>query len=202
MIFTDSPVIQNGSLNPVKDRNRIRKRGGSTATQLSPSRWRTSNQSRIYSAKLFDALRRVRSTSSPVKSRGRSIREAADRALAVAAGGRTRWSSAILASRSIRLKNRRIRPVGGGERRTKLLGAVRRGGKMPAVERKVKFLGRLVPGCRKLALPTLLEEASDYIAALEMQVRAMTNLAEKLSGFAGVPAVSRSESDSGNPIPR
>ncbi|CAA6662212.1 unnamed protein product [Spirodela intermedia] len=47
--------------------------------------------------------------------------------------------------------------------------------------RKVKVLARLVPGCRKLPIPLLLEEASDYIAALEMQIRAMNTLAKVLS---------------------
>lgn len=202
MIFTDSPAIeQNGDLNPAKDRNIVRKSGRSTEAQLSPSRWRTSKQNRIYSSKLFDALRRIRGTDSPVKPHGRSIKVAADRALAVTARGRTRWSNAVLAGRSIRRKYRRIQPVGGGERRSNLLSAVRRSVKIPAVERKVKFLSRLIPGCRKLSLPSLLEEASDYIAALELQVRVMASLAEKLSGFAGGLVANRPESDSSGPIP-
>jgi hypothetical protein len=57
-----------------------------------------------------------------------------------------------------------------------------KGKSLPAVQRKVRVLGRLVPGCRKQPLPVILDEATDYIAALEMQVRAMSALADRLSG--------------------
>ncbi|KAB1227393.1 hypothetical protein CJ030_MR1G020882 [Morella rubra] len=136
------------------------------------------SQQRIYSTKLVEALRHVRQNSLPTSKSpsGREIRHAADRVLAVAAKGRTRWSRAILASRlSLRLansrKHRKAKPgkVTGCSR----LKRPEKKRSLPAVQKKVKVLGRLVPGCRKVSFPNLLEEATDYIAALEMQVRAM-----------------------------
>jgi len=52
---------------------------------------------------------------------------------------------------------------------------------LPAVQRKVKVLSRLVPGCRKQTLPVVLEETTDYIAAMEMQIRAMTAILSAVS---------------------
>ncbi|XP_072959796.1 transcription factor bHLH149-like [Typha angustifolia] len=153
----------------------------------SPSKWRNEGEQKTYSSKLLEALRRVRSASlapaDPPPSR--AVRDAANRALAVAARGRTRWSRAILSSRSIKLKamKRRARKPSGGSRSSPGLASKR----SPVVQRKAKVLGRLVPGGRKLSFPTLLEEASDYISALEMQVRAMSSLAELLSAVGGPP---------------
>ncbi|XP_029129733.1 uncharacterized protein LOC109811045 isoform X2 [Cajanus cajan] len=53
-------------------------------------------------------------------------------------------------------------------------------GKSARVQRKVRLLKLLVPGCRKKLLADILEEANDYISALEMQVRAMSVLADLL----------------------
>ncbi|KAJ4721988.1 Transcription factor protein [Melia azedarach] len=166
-------------------------------------KWKSETQQQIYSSKLVQALNQVNiagaaaaagaSTSAP--RRGRAVREAADRVLAVAAKGRTRWSRAILTNR-LKLKFRKQKrpqrvpapPAVSASSRSKKAGfsVLRLKAKsLPTVQRKVRVLGRLVPGCRKQPLPVILEEATDYIAALEMQVRAMSALAELLSGSGG-----------------
>ncbi|GAB2217843.1 hypothetical protein Droror1_Dr00001055 [Drosera rotundifolia] len=156
--------------------------------------WKSEKTEKLYSSRLLRALREVRlnpPASSSAPRRGRVVREAADRALAVSARGRTRWSRAILASR-LRLnfiRKKRKRNIAESSsamdsessRKRKGAVAMRMKGKMPAVQRKARFLGRLVPGCRKEPLPVILEEAGDYIEALEMQIRAMTALTELLS---------------------
>jgi hypothetical protein len=64
------------------------------------------------------------------------------------------------------------------------------------VQERLRALGRLVPGCRKLPAPDLLEEAVDYVAALQMQVSTMRALADalaaaQLSDDAGAAAAER-----------
>ncbi|ERN03301.1 hypothetical protein AMTRI_Chr02g219870 [Amborella trichopoda] len=147
------------------------------------------NQSQLqwktYASKLVEALRHVRKRNgnSSKISPSRQIRETADRTLAIAAKGRTRWSRAILASRrSTTLK--KVKRAGLYRLRkpahTKLVRATKRSSenKTPAIERRVLALGRLIPGGRKMGLPVLLEEAGDYISALEIQVKAMRAIAE------------------------
>lgn len=155
-------------------------------------KWRTEREHKIYSSKLLEALRRVRSSTPEAQGlrRSRVIREAADRALAVAARGRTRWSRAILSNRKLKLKRRRPAPsslqstsTASGHRDQ----STSKTNRSPILERKAAVLGRLVPGGRKLSFPMLLEEASDYIAALQMQVRAMSALATILSASGGTP---------------
>lgn len=159
-----------------------------TAEGRDQQRWRTEVEQQIYSSRLAEALRRVsRRRPSPYARspiNGRLVRETADCVLAATAKGRTRWSRAILASRfRQRLARRRRKkkllcrkPSRVAEAKNEKIR------KLPAVQRKVKILGRLVPGCRKLSFPNLLEEATDYISALEMQVKAMAALAELLAG--------------------
>ncbi|CAI0446540.1 unnamed protein product [Linum tenue] len=154
-----------------------------------PRRWRTEAEHRIYSTKLLEALRSSRRSSSSASASGTLVRDAADRVLAAAARGSTRWSRAILASRR-RLtrvrKVRRARVIGEARstdrRKQKLFAAAE---EEPAVEKRIRTLSRLVPGCRKAPLPNLLEEVGDYIAALEMQVKAMAALAEILAPGGG-----------------
>ncbi|CAL1397454.1 unnamed protein product [Linum trigynum] len=199
-MISSNPVT-NSSANSDRSK-RKKKRKAASAEQYRQEealKWRTESQQQIYSSKLIQALSQVQlNPSSPsAPRRGRAVREAADRALAVSARGRSRWSRAILTSR-IKLKFRKqqnkhqqrqrivsaVAAAGGsGRARKPRVSVLRlRGKSLPAVQRKVRLLGRLVPGCKKEPLPVILEEATDYIAALEMQVRAMSALAELLSG--------------------
>ncbi|XP_050372572.1 transcription factor bHLH148-like [Argentina anserina] len=161
----------------------------------SHAKWKSPAQQHLYSSKLLQALHHVDPTTSssstcpPPPPRGRAVREAADRVLAAAAKGRTRWSRAILTNR-LKIKFRQHRKqsaaaasaAGVGRLKKQKFSVLRLKGKgLPAVQRKVRVLGRLVPGCRKQPLPVILEEATDYIAALEMQVRAMSRLTQLLS---------------------
>ncbi|CDY34943.1 BnaA01g32740D [Brassica napus] len=186
-----------------------RRNNAASATAGDGDRWRSEKQQRNYSAKLIQALQQVRLSSSAAetpsptaKKRGKAVREAADRALAVSARGRTLWSRAILANR-IKLKFRKqkrprpaaipaVIPTGSssssnsGRWKKRRVTVVKLNKKsIPTVNRKVRVLGRLVPvpGCKKESVPVILEEATDYIQALEMQVRAMNSLVELLSGY-------------------
>ncbi|KAF8683916.1 hypothetical protein HU200_044863 [Digitaria exilis] len=183
----------------VEERGRKRKRAdgaGSTAAggaEAQPSKWRTRREHEIYSSKLLEAIRLVRAGSSSSSgsgaTRGRAVREAADRALAVAARGRTHWSRAILASRRRRfqaVRRARLRaPATPPSRHNAAASAAAtgQGSSAPPLAEKARMLGWLVPGCRRLSFPTLLEETTDYIEALQMQVRTMAALAEALSAI-------------------
>lgn len=166
--------------NPTNSESTSETRKRKRIQNLKNSRWKIQTNQNQYSSKLLEAVRHVRLSNPAPK--GRLVREAADRALAIAARGRTRWSRAILAKRSVKIRSRK--------RNIKSPVPLKNSGRTAAnsssadsgeVERKARVLGRLVPGCRKLEFPKLLEETTDYIAALEMQVRAMSALAQILS---------------------
>ncbi|OIW00153.1 hypothetical protein TanjilG_29143 [Lupinus angustifolius] len=192
--------------NPVTntDRSRDSKRRKKNKSQLrhqqqhsnSPTKWKSQEQQQIYSSKLHKAL----TTSSPPRG-GKAVREAADRVLAATAKGRTRWSRAILTNRlklkfrKQRNKKQRMIAAATGISRCKKprVSVLKLKGKgLPSMQRKVRFLGGLVPGCRKEPLPVILEETIDYIPALEMQVRAMTALFNLLSSSGDAASASNS----------
>ncbi|KAI3469268.1 hypothetical protein Pfo_025931 [Paulownia fortunei] len=160
--------------------------------------WKSDAQQQIYSSKLLHALQQVRlssGSSGAQASAPKRVHEAAYRVLAATAKGRSRWSRAILTNR---LKLKFMKKNNIIKRQRKVMSIISTGNNrvqkkskvsvlrlkskcLPAFQRKASVLSRLVPGCRKQPLPVVLEEATDYIAALEMQVRAMSALAERLS---------------------
>ncbi|KAJ8626841.1 hypothetical protein MRB53_020148 [Persea americana] len=168
------------------------------------TRWRTAAQQRIYGQRLLQALKSARrsSSSSQPLAPSRAIKEAADSALALTAKGQTRWSRAIL---SRRWRTRKLLLKAGGKIRSRSSNPKRIGrpglgsgspsdprqGEEEKVRVRLRVLSRLVPGCRKLSTPTLLEEAADYVAALEMQVKAMRTLSDL---FSSATLSSRAES--------
>ncbi|XP_018437466.1 transcription factor bHLH147-like isoform X2 [Raphanus sativus] len=170
------------------------------STSHSPStKWRSEKQQQIYTTKLARALRDLRVTQpsssfSPPRDDGRAVREVADRALAVTARGKTRWSRAMI-SKAVKLKLRKHKrrrlsnpvtspAVTTGSLRSKTVTRVEAKG-VASVQRKVRALSRLVPGCRKQTLPVVLEETTDYIAAMEMQIRTMTAILSAVSSPTG-----------------
>lgn len=144
-------------------------------SQADSTAWKSASDHKIYASKLVDALR--------TRTSGSTVRETADRVLALSAKGRSRWSRAIITNRlklqmkMIKHKNKRKNTKVAATKRSKNLirtPPVKK--RLLAVQEKARDLSRLVPGCRKITFPNLLDEVSDYIAALEMQVRAMSAL--------------------------
>ncbi|XP_066395625.1 transcription factor bHLH149-like [Miscanthus floridulus] len=164
------------------------------------SKWRTPRAQQAYSSKLLQALRLVRGgggtgTLITCSASAPAVRDAAYRALAVAARGRSHWSRAILASsRRCRaphcLRARRPPPPRPRQRQQQQQGGETEERRPGGLAGRAKVLGRLVPGCRSLSLPALLAEVSDYIAALEMQVRAMGQLTHDLAASASASSSS------------
>ncbi|CAL4922339.1 unnamed protein product [Urochloa decumbens] len=202
----------------VEERGRKRKRAESAPeADAQPSKWRKRREHEIYSSKLLEAIRLVRAGSSAAAGgppRGRAVREAADRALAVAARGSTHWSRAILASSHRRrlqsVHRARLRAPASPSKRhgaatsacasaSASTTAAGHGSGTPPLARRARMLGRLVPGCRKLSFPTLLDETTDYIEALHMQIRVMTALTEALSAISGAGSSSSGAGSSSSP---
>ncbi|KAJ3694481.1 hypothetical protein LUZ60_009961 [Juncus effusus] len=184
------------SSSPSSSRPKARKKPAQSDSLPHPqTKWQSGTQERLYSSRLVDALQAARSRSqAPVGSR--AVKEAADSALALTARGRSRWSRAILLNRhsckrkvlvkaggKIRRSRNRQLAVSESERKRQLAGSEppRGADKEKQVEERLKRLGKIVPGCKKLSPANLLEEAADYVAALELQVRTMRALAEALS---------------------
>lgn len=177
------------------------KPGGAAAAagSAAQTKWRSGTQERIYGRRLLDALRATRSAAPHPHPhpQPRAVKEAADSALALTARGQSRWSRAILLAGAASRRRRVLVKAGGKIRRhprpqaraaaaaAKAATAASAGEPPMLKERKVKdrlrVLGRLVPGCRKLQAPDLLEETADYVAALQMQVKAMRALADALA---------------------
>ncbi|XP_074340590.1 transcription factor bHLH148-like isoform X2 [Apium graveolens] len=176
------------SIKTKKNRSQIEKIQTQSQNQ-SEIKWKSEVQQQLYSSKLLHALQNIQPSTSPNTRPGKIVREAADRVLAATAKGQTRWSRAILRNRlklkfMKKSKKQRVAVTGSSRSSNKPnVSKVKIKSKnLQAVQRKGRVLGRLVPGCKKQSLPVVLEEATDYIAALEMQVRAMAALADLLSG--------------------
>nr|WKV22684.1 bHLH16 [Bupleurum chinense] len=206
---TTSDRSRESSRRKKKKRSQISRENQSQNPNTDQITWKSETQQQLYSSKLLQALRQVRlDSSSSAPRRGKAVREAADRVLAATAKGKTRWSRAILTNR-LKIKfiknsrRRRVAVSGAGRlpKKPKVSILKLKSKNLPAVQRKARFLGRLVPGCRKQPLPVVLEEASDYIAALEMQVRAMASLADLLSGGSGSSSGSAMALDQNRPSP-
>ncbi|KAG5548998.1 hypothetical protein RHGRI_014394 [Rhododendron griersonianum] len=144
--------------------------------------WKSDAEQQTYSVKLIEALSQRSHGDSSRMAAVSAVRETADRLLATAAKGRTRWTYIIHVVRLKLNKNKHKK-----QKKRKAAGFIRSmkpeaKKQISAAQRKARFLSWLVPGCQKLSFLNLLEEATDYIAALEMQVRAMTELAGLLTG--------------------
>lgn len=200
-LISQNPVTNTDRSRDASKRRKKKKAQIKQQEQQNHIKWKSPAQQQIYSSKLHQALAKVnlRSPDSTAPRRGKAVREAADRVLAVTAKGKSRWSRAILTHR-LKLKFRKHKrqrvtpaqaPAGPARSKKPRVSVLRLKGKsLPAVQRKVRFLGRLVPGCRKQPVPVILEEAIDYISALEMQVRAMSSLADLLSSSSSAPPTS------------
>ncbi|KAG6501931.1 transcription factor bHLH149-like [Zingiber officinale] len=164
-------------------RNKTESSGGKAQP---PTRWGSSGQQRAYGRRLLDALRATAGCG-PL-----AVKASADAALALTARGQSRWSRAILLRRC-RSRRKLLRVTGKiGRARTRPAAAAAAVAEAHRVRPdRLQVLRRLVPGCRKLSEQSVLKEAADYVAALEMQVKAMRALAEVFSAARAAEAEAR-----------
>ncbi|KFK23124.1 hypothetical protein AALP_AAs72355U000500 [Arabis alpina] len=190
------------SISPVTNNQSRRKQKKKPPSSSSPSqssslkKWRSEKQQQIYSTNMIQSLRKLRINDTdpkppsipPRRDGGIAVRDAAYRSLAVTARGKTLWSRAIL-SKSVKINFRKLNRSRTGsitgnnsrlrKNRATVLSLKKKG--LPGVQRKVKLLSRLIPGCRKQSLPVVLEETTDYIVAMEMQIRALNAIISAVS---------------------
>ncbi|CAN4106327.1 unnamed protein product [Withania somnifera] len=219
-VTTSNRVISRRKKNKKTQRNQSQNNNNNNSnsnseTPSNTTEWKTQAQQQVYSSKLLKALRQVRISSPattpsvPAPKGGRAIREVADRVLAVTAKGRTRWSRAILTNRlKLKFMKKHAKRQKMAAFSTSRLPRKPRVGilklktkNLPAFQKKARVLGRLVPGCRKQPLPVILDEATDYIAALEMQIRAMSALADLLSGASSTTTAPLDQLSTSGPPP-
>nr|XP_034601380.1 transcription factor bHLH150-like [Setaria viridis] len=137
---------------------------------------RSGTQHKIYGRRLLDALRATGG------GQPRAVKAATDSALALTTRGQTRWSCAILLAGAACSRRHVLVKAGGKIRRrhrrpnksSKAASFSQEEEGRGKVQERLRVLGRLVPGCQKLPAPDLLEEAVDYVAALQM-LRARTS---------------------------
>ncbi|XXG53929.1 hypothetical protein AAC387_Pa03g1940 [Persea americana] len=137
-----SRVFSRPMARPISTREIISKKAREWEKKRSQARWRTESEQRSYSSKLLEALQRVRrnppASASAAPAPSRVVREAADRVLAKAARGRTRWSRSILSSRHRLMKvGRRKKKAVAGSFRSKT-----------GRERVFRSIEKRVPGSR------------------------------------------------------
>ncbi|XP_020598684.1 transcription factor bHLH147-like isoform X2 [Phalaenopsis equestris] len=159
------------------------------------SKWRSGAQQQIYGRRLLEALRATRGggAGGTPPAGPQAFKDAAYSALALTARGQSRWSRSLLFGRCRRREL--LLKAGGKVRRRRPPRPLRKimaGAALeppPALKGKkvrdrLRLLSKLIPGCRKLSTPILLEETADYVAALEMQVKTMRALTDALSAAA------------------
>lgn len=151
---------------------------------------------RIFLTHFLPALRKIKKRRFSIAQRQRAIRFAADMFLVHAANKEkcSAWSRALnlqLMRREKTITTMKMKKSSLSRNRSIMVAKRMRLGSLNsrfgenldiktgghddhgAIERRLRILGRRVPGGRKMGVDTLLQETADYIWNLEMQVKAM-----------------------------